>query len=110
MPIVCIGIDPATKGLNCPAVFVDADTGDLLLQGWTVTDPQVLADVARHSPIAGHESVVRLPARMKAMILEAVNDGARAPVLRDAGSHDGLGVGAADDGRLHPPGPGPTTP
>jgi hypothetical protein len=80
MQLVFIGIDPDTNGDNCPAVFVDADTGDLLLQGWTVTDPQVLADVARHSPIADHESVVRLPARMKATILEAINDGDRAAV------------------------------
>jgi len=75
MRLLFVGIDPDTDSDNCPAVFVDADTGDLLLQGQTVTDPHTLADVARHSPIAGHESVVRLPARMRPIILEAVSDG-----------------------------------
>jgi hypothetical protein len=69
-----IGIDPDTGGLNCPAVFVDEDTQDVLLTGWTVTDTQTLAEVAEHSPIATHETVVRLPARMRKIILEAVRD------------------------------------
>ncbi|MGH3157785.1 MAG: hypothetical protein ACRDNF_14580 [Streptosporangiaceae bacterium] len=69
-----IGIDPATGGLNCPAVFVDEDTADLILTGWTVSDTQTLAEVTKHSPIAAHESVVRLPARMRKIILEAVRD------------------------------------
>jgi hypothetical protein len=67
-----IGIDPATPGGKCPAVFVDEETGDFLFQGWTVTDPSVLAQVAAHSPIADYESVVRLPARMREIILEAL--------------------------------------
>jgi hypothetical protein len=46
MRLVFIGIDPDTNGDNCPAVFTDAETGDLVLQGWTVTDPQDLADIA----------------------------------------------------------------
>ena len=75
MKLVLVGIDPATNGINCPAVFLDAETGDLLLQGSTVNDSQTLAEVARHSPIADHESVVRLPARMKAIIQEAIDDG-----------------------------------
>jgi hypothetical protein len=54
-------------------VFVDYETGDLVFQGWTVTDPKMLADVAEHSPIADNESVVRLPARMRAIIQEALN-------------------------------------
>ena len=69
-----IGIDPATDRENCPAVFVDEETRDLVFTGWTVTDPQTLADVASHSPVAAHESVVRLPARMRKIILEAVRD------------------------------------
>ncbi len=102
MRLVFVGIDPATNGINCPAVFLDADTGDLLLQGWTVTDPQVLADVARHSPIAGHESVVRFPARMKAIILEAVNAAEGTPVHRAAHRSDDIGSAPGDARRLHP--------
>jgi hypothetical protein len=33
-------------------VFIDEETGDFLLQGWTVTDPDTLAAIAGHSPIA----------------------------------------------------------
>ena len=55
-------------------MFVDEETRDLVFTGWTVTDPQTLADVASHSPVAAHESVVRLPARMRKIILEAVRD------------------------------------
>ena len=66
MALVFVGIDPDTGGDNCPAVFIDEETGDFLLQGWTVTDPGTLAEVERSSPIADNESVVRLPARMRA--------------------------------------------
>jgi hypothetical protein len=102
MRLVFIGIDPATNGLNCPAVFADADTGDLLLQGWTVTDPQVLAETAAHSPLGSAESVVRLPARMKAMIMEAASGGADAPVHRADHRRDSVGGAPGDAGRLHP--------
>lgn len=102
MRLVFIGIDPATNGLNCPAVFADADTGDLLLQGWTVSDQQVLADMAAHSPLGRGESAVRLPARMKAMILDAVSGGADAPVHQADHRRDGVGGAPGDAGRLHP--------
>jgi hypothetical protein len=49
MALVFIAIDPDTTGDHCPAVFVEEETGDLLFQGWTVTDPQILAEVAQHS-------------------------------------------------------------
>ncbi|MER5651154.1 hypothetical protein [Streptosporangium sp. NPDC002524] len=67
-------IDPDTNGDECPAAFVDEETGDLVFQGWAVTDPDDLAQVSQHSRIAENESVVRLPAHMRAAILEALND------------------------------------
>jgi hypothetical protein len=100
MALVFLAIDPDTTGDHCPAVFVEEETGDLLFQGWTVTDPQVLADVARHSPIAGNESVVRLPARMRAVILEALN-GHGAAVRRADSRHDDLGGASGDARRVH---------
>ncbi|MCE7081824.1 hypothetical protein [Streptomyces sp. ST2-7A] len=69
-----IGIDPETNGGNCPSVWVDEETGDLLLQGWEVTDPDTLTEVAARSPIAENERVVRLPARMRAILREACED------------------------------------
>jgi hypothetical protein len=73
MALIFAGIDPDTGGDNCPAVFIDADTGDVIFQGWTVTDPKMLGEVTQHSPIADNESVVRLPARMREIIMEALN-------------------------------------
>jgi len=100
MALVFLAIDPETTGDHCPAVFAEEETGDLLFQGPTVTDPHTLADVARHSPIADNESVVRLPARMRAMILEALNG--QGATIRRADSRDGhLGYASGDARRIH---------
>ncbi len=48
-------------------------TGDLLFQGEAVTDRVVLAESGTHSPLGETESLVRLPARMRAIILEALS-------------------------------------
>jgi hypothetical protein len=100
MALKFIGIDPDTGGDHCPAVFIDEETGDFLLQGWTVTDPDMLAEVARRSPIADNESVVRLPARMRAIIQEAVN-GRGATLPRSDRDSDDLGGTSGDQGRVH---------
>jgi hypothetical protein len=100
MALVFVAIDPGTDGDHCPAVFIEEETGDLLLQGWTVTDPQTLADVSRHSPIADNESVVRLPARMRAIILEALN-GQGATIQRADRSRGDLSGASGDARQLH---------
>jgi hypothetical protein len=79
MTLKFLAIDPNTAENECPAVFVDDETGDLVFQGWTVTDPTTLAQAAEHSPIADDESLVRLPARMRETIKEAM-DAARTAV------------------------------
>jgi hypothetical protein len=76
MALRFLAIDPDTNGENCPALVLEEETGDLLFQGWTVTDPQVLGESGAHSPLAGNESLVRLPARMREVIMEALHDGA----------------------------------
>ena len=73
MALRFLAIDPATRNGGCPAVFVDDETGDLLFQGWTVTNPSTLAQAAAQSPIADDESLVRLPARMRDIIKEAMD-------------------------------------
>ena len=73
MRLSFIGITPDTPSNGCPAVYVDEDTGDFWFQGETVTDPDALALVARHSPIGTGEAVVRLPAVMGAIVLEAAS-------------------------------------
>jgi hypothetical protein len=73
MRLSFVGITPDTPDSECPAVYVDEDTGEIWFQGETVTDPAELAEVVRHSPIGPSESVVRLPPVMGPIILEAVN-------------------------------------
>ena len=51
MRLSFVGITPNTPDSECPAVYVDEDTGDIWFQGETVTDPAALAEVAGHSPI-----------------------------------------------------------
>ena len=76
MALRFLAIDPDTNGENCPALFLEEETGDLLFQGWTVTAPETLVESGKHSPMADNESLVRLPARMRKIIMEALNDGA----------------------------------
>jgi hypothetical protein len=95
-----IAIDPGTNNDHCPAVFVEEETGDLLFQGWTVADPGTLAEVDGHSRIADNESVVRLPARMRAIIMEALSGNATA-VQRANRGDDALGGAPGDAGRVH---------
>ena len=97
MALRLAGIDPGTNGDHCPAVFMDEETGDFLFQGWTVTDPVTLADVARRSPITDSESVVRLPARMRQIILEALSGQAATIQRADRGDTD-LSRAPGDEG------------
>ena len=100
MALVFAGIDPDTGGDNCPAVFIEDETGDLIFQGWTVIDPKMLAEVAQHSPTADNESVARLPARMREIIMEALN-GRGATIQRADRGDDRLGGAPGDAGRVH---------
>jgi hypothetical protein len=100
MALIFITIDPETDSDHCPAVFVEEETGDLLFQGWTVTDSATLADVSRRSPIADNESVVRLPARMQAIILEALS-GYGATVQRVDRRDRQLSGSSGDAGFVH---------
>jgi hypothetical protein len=100
MALRFLAIDPDTNGENCPALFLEEETGDLLFQGWTVTDPHVLADSGTHSPLADDESLVRLPARMRDTILEALHGHGAAVQRADRGDDD-LSRAPGDAGRLH---------
>jgi hypothetical protein len=100
MALLFIAIDPETDTDHCPAVFLDEETGDFLFQGWTVTDVRTLAEVGQHSPVADGESVVRLPGRMRTIILEALN-GQAATVQRADLSDGELSGSYGDAGRVH---------
>jgi hypothetical protein len=99
MALEFVGKDPESDTNNCPAVFIDEETGDFLLQGWTVTDPATLAESRAHSPLADNESLVRLPARMRAMLLEALH-GQGAAVQRADRDDEAISSAPGTAGRL----------
>jgi hypothetical protein len=99
MALRFLAIDPETDTDHCPAVFVEEETGDLLFQGWTVTGPATLAEVGGHSRIADGESVVRLPARMQAIIVEALSGHGTAIQRADRGDNQ-VGGSPGDAGLL----------
>ena len=72
MRLSFVGITPNTPDNECPAVYVDEDTGDIWFQGERSPTGR-LAEVAGHSPIGARESVVKLPPVMRSIIMEAVN-------------------------------------
>lgn len=71
MALRFIGIDPETDGNNCPSVWVDDKDGSIVIQGQEVTDPVELAEIAARSPIASNEKIIRVPERVRRILMEA---------------------------------------
>ena len=46
-----------------------------MIQGWKVTDDDTISEITVTNPIPGHETVIRLPARMAPFLLEVVRPG-----------------------------------
>ncbi|MET8012333.1 hypothetical protein ABZU86_26495 [Streptomyces sp. NPDC005271] len=77
MNIHFVGIDPETDEDGCPTVWVDADTEDLLIQGYqadeeTTTTCDALSPA--RAPIPPGETVVRIPKRMIPIIRKACDE------------------------------------
>jgi len=70
MALQFIAKDPSSDSGDCPAVWVDRETQELVVQGWRADDA-MLAQCLEANPIADRETVVRLPARMVAALREA---------------------------------------
>ena len=68
-----VGGDPQSNSSECPAVFVEPDTGDFLIRGKTVTDPHVIDAMNGHIGKADDESDIWLPARMAPIIRDALD-------------------------------------
>ncbi len=68
-----VGGDPESNASECPAAFVDPETGDFLFRGKTVTDPALITALNEHIGKAEDESDVWLPARMAPLIREALD-------------------------------------
>lgn len=70
MALRFIGIYPNTPTDESPTIWVDEDTGDLIIQSWTadeatVKQAQEVGSIPGHSTdIPPHESMIRLPAVM----------------------------------------------
>ncbi len=72
MSLKFIGIDPETPGGSCPSVWVDEATGDILFQGVEELDEDNRSEIAVRSPILPSERIVRLPARMRSIVAQAL--------------------------------------
>ncbi|WUO13961.1 hypothetical protein OG985_28395 [Streptomyces sp. NBC_00289] len=73
MALRFIGIDPNTGGGNCPAVWVDDETDEIVLQGWKA-DEATTDRTRQDSPLPDTEAVIRLPARMAPILRKALDD------------------------------------
>lgn len=70
MALRFIGIDPNTNSGNCPAVWIDDTTREIVFQGWT-SDEVTREQCAQDSPLPDSEGIVRLPYRMAEIIRKA---------------------------------------
>lgn len=80
MALRFIAKDPNTNGDNCPTVWVDGGTGELVIQGWK-PDQTMIAECLQTGSIPDSEAVVRLPARMVAAVREACDAAESSAVL-----------------------------
>lgn len=68
-----VGKDPESGDHGCPAVWVDEDTRDLVIQGVTA-GAETATRTVQDSPLPAHESVVRLPRRMMPLLRKALDE------------------------------------
>jgi len=69
-----IGIDPETPGGGCPSVWVDTATGDILFQGAEELHADNRSEIVARSRLLPGERIVRLPARMRDIIAQALDN------------------------------------
>ncbi|MFJ8430458.1 hypothetical protein ACIQ9P_04040 [Kitasatospora sp. NPDC094019] len=65
-----IGIDPSTGDDECPTVWFDEETREIVIQGWKASDELRTACLETGS-IPDSEDVVRLPERMVPILRKA---------------------------------------
>ncbi len=70
MSLQFLGKDPNSDEDNCPSVWVDSETKEIVVQGW-LPGSATLAECLATGSIPATEGVVRLPARMAALLMEA---------------------------------------
>ncbi|MFJ6566467.1 hypothetical protein ACIQNU_03545 [Streptomyces sp. NPDC091292] len=77
MALRFFGKDPQTDGDECPTVWVDEDTADMLFQGWKA-DAATEAECLTVGHIPDTEAVIRIPARMVPLVRKACDAAERA--------------------------------
>lgn len=77
MHLTFVGIDPNTKGEDCPAVWVDHQELNFVFQGWKAGQ-ETRAKTQQKSPLPETEDVVLIPARMLPIIKTACEEMERA--------------------------------
>ncbi|MFF1292874.1 MULTISPECIES: hypothetical protein [unclassified Streptomyces] len=73
MALLFFGKDPNTNGDDCPTVWVDDTSADLVFQGWKA-DETTEAECLTVGHIPDTEAVIRIPARMVAQIRKACDE------------------------------------
>ena len=71
MALRFIGKDPDSPNNGSPTVWRDEEDGSMVIQGWKITDERTMSEIASVKPVPGHETVVRVPARMAQFLMEA---------------------------------------
>lgn len=74
MAVEFVGLDPNTDRDHCPTVWADAESQEILLQGWKPsagTQEECEASSPANGPVPDSEAIVRIPARMIPLIREA---------------------------------------
>lgn len=67
------GKDPNTNGDNCPTVWVDEKSADMVFQGWKA-DEETEAECLTVGHIPDSEAVIRVPASMVHLIRKACDE------------------------------------
>ncbi|WP_371782093.1 hypothetical protein [Streptosporangium subroseum] len=71
MALEFLGKDPDSPNGGSPTFWRDTETGDLLVQGWLVTDRSTRTEIGK---IPDGEEVVRIPQRMLQFMPEVNGD------------------------------------
>lgn len=81
MSLRFLGVDPESPSDESPTIWVDEESGDLVIQSWcadgeTIRQAQEVGSAPGHSTtVPPGETVIRLPARMLQFIPQASETG-----------------------------------
>lgn len=75
MSLRFIGKDPDSPNNGSPTVWLDETDRSIVIQGWKITDEHTMSEITAAKPIPDHETVIRVPARVAAFLMEACDGG-----------------------------------